>query len=412
MRDCPSPQALEAAWNAGDLAVQAHARRCPHCGPTWQAWGALRSAAQALPAPALSAAEHATIRSALLAAPASPTSTAKARWGWLAAAAIVMLGVGLWMGRTQTQSDRRRAQVVGQTNARYTHGRAGSDEYVRLVEGQITVSVPPLGFDRLRVLVGDDEVEVRGTLFDVVARADRLQTVRVHHGRVIVRVAGATVADLTAGQRWRRAEASMSTPSPAVQMAKRFEGDRSAMTTPTQLAPQAHRAPRVRPATRAPAGRARPDPAPIAPPSAAPPSAVSPEPIKPLTEAPEVAWRAAWQTWRRGDAQAAADRFARFLRVHPTHPLAQDAAWWLGEAWAKAGRPDRARAAWRRFLARFPHALRRGAAQMRLGEAALARQDRAAAIRWFDAARQDDAMRTAAEQHLRALRLETNRQSK
>src|SRR5207302_1565888 len=74
--------------------------------------------------------------------------------------------------------------ILAQPGAEFIRLGQPPDEIVRLSQGTLTVEVSPLGAgERFRVITSDAEVEVRGTAFDVVAAADRLTAVRVHHGR-------------------------------------------------------------------------------------------------------------------------------------------------------------------------------------------------------------------------------------
>jgi len=69
--------------------------------------------------------------------------------------------------------------------------RGPPDEVVTLWEGDIELEVERLAEDgRFRVVVVDAEVEVWGTSFSVMARADHLQSVSVVRGRMIVRRTG------------------------------------------------------------------------------------------------------------------------------------------------------------------------------------------------------------------------------
>src|SRR6185369_12386757 len=110
----------------------------------------------------------------------------------------LLLAVGLVPQRNRSVSEKPRSSpppsppavaakiwrgvVHADGNAIYELATAQPDERVRLHDGELSVEVMPLlEPERFRVITGDAEVEVKGTSFVVVARADRLVNVRVTH---------------------------------------------------------------------------------------------------------------------------------------------------------------------------------------------------------------------------------------
>ena len=127
--------------------------------------------------------------------------------------------------------------VRASAGAHFTQLSDRPDEMVRLVDGAITVSVTPLeAGERFRVIVGDAEVEVRGTAFEIAASDDHLVSVEVLHGIVEVRALGAEPAVLHAGERWSRA--------PETEAAAELEGvSTDAMDEELAAAPRVHARP-------------------------------------------------------------------------------------------------------------------------------------------------------------------------
>ncbi|HEX4511319.1 MAG TPA: FecR domain-containing protein, partial [Burkholderiaceae bacterium] len=192
---------------------------CDACRARWDRLAQAVRIARALPANIPSQAHREQIRVELLARaeaswrrPARMPVTKVA----LAAAAVVTLAAGLAVLRMRATPQPLRSHVTihGQLAAKYAIATAPPDETVRLHDGAITLDVEPLRpQERFRVLVGDDEVEVRGTSFEVIAAAERLVSVSVTRGHVDVRPHGGSTTSLGPGQSWV-AEPIVVTPSP------------------------------------------------------------------------------------------------------------------------------------------------------------------------------------------------------
>jgi TolA-binding protein len=264
--------------------------------------------------------------------------------------------------------------------ARWTARSAGPDESVRLGDGAIDVEVEPLHpGERFRVIVGDAELEVRGTAFTATARADRLVEVAVAHGRVdVVPVPGTALgapATLTAGQSWHAAAdavAAAPVPAPTPPVAGDVRESVERPPAPAPPSPPPASPPRA-PAAAPPrphrvTAAARREPAPAlepAQPAAAPPS---PPPPAPASRAPEEAsYDDAWAALRAGDFAHAAGGFARVVLLAPDSPLGEDAGFWRAVALARARRSLEAVAAFHDFLDGHPHSSRAGEASAMLG---------------------------------------------
>lgn len=135
-----------------------------------------------------------------------------ARWA-VAAAVLLALGgaAAAWWVTREAEAPPRWARIEDGDEARYQHEvvRLGDhgvvDEIVRLERGRIRIRVDHLSASqRFRVLALDgDEVEVRGTTFDVAVDDGRLSMVSVLEGLVAVRRVGQPVVWLESGDTWR-----------------------------------------------------------------------------------------------------------------------------------------------------------------------------------------------------------------
>ncbi len=364
---CPSPEALAEAYaGAGALSVHQHVDRCTACAEQWHGFEELSKLAQALPRASRSAGEVEEIRTVLLTSalnergprPAGLSRRTKlVRWaaGPLAVAASLLVVLALQSG-TPADTEVHRGRVQAASGARLTHSRTvladgSADEVVRLIDGRVRVAVDPLhAGERFRVLVGNAEIEVRGTEFDVAAEQDVLTSVLVHHGRVVVRPRGGVETSLSNGQRWA--------PVPIVSVAP----PEPEATTPAQAVVAA------RPVESKPVARA-------ARVAAAPPVAAEAEvPPLPLPAragllggATEEAFAEGWQALRAGNADAAALSFARAAESAPQTALAEDSRFWEAVALARAGKTAAASRAMAGFLDSYPASPRAGELSAMLG---------------------------------------------
>jgi hypothetical protein len=314
------------------------------------------------------------MRTALLATPELPRRRARhvVRGAWVAAIAAAA-AIAIWIGRSPEPEAVRveppRLSIHAAGIADYT---TVSSELVRLRDGTITLDVEPLRpGERFRVVVGDGEVEVRGTSFEVAATSDHLIGVRVMRGRVEVRRAGAATMVLDPGQSWH-VQVAVVTPPPVV-------------PAPVVPAPVPPAPPHVvtRPAPRV----------------------VAPEP-PPVRHSPEeVTYNDAWDAMRAGDFRAAATGFARVHALAPAGTLADDAAFWQSVALARGGRAAEAILAFRAMVDDYPASPRVGEASAMLGWLLVDAHQLDEAARYFQAAVTDpvETVRASARKGLDAL---------
>jgi TolA-binding protein len=342
---CPSDDELSRALTGdADPRVAAHVASCARCRATQQALRAAIAHARELPADLPARAQRDEVRARLLAKAAREPVRASGPLRWIASAIVASAAavLALWMGHARHAPEAPRSHVVvlGGEGARYEVASPPPAETIRLWEGRIDLDVEPLGpRDRVRVQVGDGEVEVRGTRFRVTAREDRLTGVEVTHGRVEVRRAGVLAAVLGAGQAWR---APGPVGSPAL--------------SPPPIAVEA-RPPAFEPsrAERAHEPRAR---------HRAVEAGVE-RVLRPTRQ--EVLYDDAWDALRARRFDAAAKGFARVLAESGSGPIADEAAFWGATALARGGETERARAAFHELLLAYPRSSRRGEASAILG---------------------------------------------
>ena len=351
---CPREPEVSRALQLGpDAALEAHLATCAACRASWDGYEAAIGLARELAVDLPSPARREEVRGSLLAAAESGqagprcTRTAHLRWPALGAAAVV---AAIWIVRAHTHDARPRSHAVvhASAGAAFVMASAAPDETLRLRGGTVEIEVESLGpGQRFRVLVGDGEVEVRGTAFTVSATDDHLSDVFVTHGRVEIRPRDGIPALLGPGQAWRAA---------------------SAAARPIVLAP-----PPVIAAPLAPAP-ATPSPAPRrlehrrARASAIAEPAIARERDRRAKPTPqESLYDDAWDAMRAGDFARAAARFAGVVGAGPTGPLADEGAFWRAVATARAGRSAAAIDLFSEMLDGYPASARRGEAAAMLG---------------------------------------------
>jgi TolA-binding protein len=378
---CPGDLELARALAAGgDPEIAAHLEACASCRAAQDRTRAMIELARELPVALPSPARREEVRTAVLAA-AAGLAHRPARRAWripaIAAAAAVVAGyLALARGPAPEVTHHVHGAVRPHPGARWTARSSGPDEVVELGDGAIDVEVEPLHpGERFRVVVGDAELEVRGTAFTATARVGHLVEVAVAHGRVeVVSAAGAPTA-LTAGQSWHAAAdpvaaAPVPAPAPPVARDARESVERSPAPPPSPppspppaLPPRAPAAapPRLHRATAAARREPAPEPAPPAAAPASPPPAPGPR-------APEeVSYDDAWTALRGGDFARAAGGFARVVLLAPDSPLGEDAGFWRAVALARGKRSLEAVAAFHDFLDGHARSSRAGEASAMLG---------------------------------------------
>jgi TolA-binding protein len=205
---CPHPIELSRAATTNTMvsaSLQAHLDTCARCTAELESHRNVADDTRILPAIEPDADHTRVLRAAILtAARTAPSTTPRRFWMFgVAAATALAAAAAIFLLVRNPQQPSYRGAIHAHDGAQYVRVAAGPDEIVRLTEGTLTVEVSPLApEERFRVITGDGEVEVRGTMFDVSASADKLVAVRVMHGKVEVRASGAAPKLLVEGERW------------------------------------------------------------------------------------------------------------------------------------------------------------------------------------------------------------------
>ncbi len=461
---CPTPVALSRAVAEGlDDELRAHVTDCLRCSELVESFEVPETAE--LPVHEPSSSQARMVRAQLLAAAAGAERRPGRAWlGWafagvgFAAAAAALV---LYLHRAEPAAEYR-GTIHPHAQAAWVRLGTAPDEIVRLTDGMISIEVDKLQpGERFRVLTGDAEVEVRGTAFEVVAFRDHLLKVRVHHGRVEVRAAGAPIKMLEAGERWETTLAATeptaptpdtdhpvqtpttdvptttdprnptldvasrktsgavpsvpSVPSvpttgprnPKPDIASSSSGAASSVPTTGKRKPTRSESAVATSVSKPSAAEPRTtDPRkPATPPAADPRKLTVQTQIAPSTapkRAIEVAFDRGWERLRAGDARNAATEFERAALSAPGDPLAEDAWFWHAASLVRA-KSAGAAAALDRFLASYPSSPRHGEAAAMLGWLVIDNLDRAEGL--FRSAASDRAaqVRASAEKGLAAI---------
>ncbi len=382
---CLSSEELTlAAFDRGaDPRLVAHAMHCAVCAEKLRDIESLINLGRALPDGAPTPDRADAVWSRILASEntAGRSSRAGRRPIWAAAAAFVLILTGIalayWRlgGRPAAEAPEVPKTYRGWVDPRigsvYSVVNAQPDEIIRFREGSLTVKVEKLGAkERFRVIVGDGEVEVRGTVFDVDAAGDRLVSVRVMNGEVVVRPDGRPTVVLHAGEAWSATEAS---PPPleskdAREMISQSEAPKRNETEKHRAVTSKH--PRPEAAVRG--------------------DVESPTPAVSLSEQ---AFNEGWRQFKRGQFSEAISSFENSYAADPRSGFAEDSLFWKAVAEDRRGQARASAATLERFLNTYPRSLRSGEASAMLGWKVLRAGDSGRATQLFKRAENDASKR-------------------
>ncbi len=211
--ECLSDRELSSCVGPGTF-IPPHVIECADCRRRRAQLVADAAVLRGYTVEAPSAEALASLRAEVLRAAHQPAQRVRpplARWAAAAAVLLALGGAGVAWWITREVEAPRWARIEDGADARYQHEvvRLGDhgvvDEIVRLERGRIRVRVDHLtASQRFRVLaLHGDEVEVRGTTFDVAVDDGRLAMVAVLEGLVAVRRVGQPVVWLESGDTWR-----------------------------------------------------------------------------------------------------------------------------------------------------------------------------------------------------------------
>ncbi len=382
MKPCPGDLELASAIADGaDPSLSSHLDECAGCRATWDGSRRAIELARELPVEIPPHVRREEVRTAVLAAGARATTRPSRRWTWFvpAIAGAAAAGIVAYLAIPQAAAPVPRAHgtIHGHASAHYLTSSPPPDEIVQLFDGVIDVEVEPLHpGERFRIVLGDAEIEVRGTAFTVTAAADHLIDVSVAHGRVDVRPRASGPTTLGAGESWHVAIARKD-PEPAP-------------PAPIAIAPALHSVPVPHAAQRItppPATIEQPGHETVEPRAAEP--ATDSRPAAPPRAVEDVAYDEAWDAMRRSNFARAAGAFSRVLLLAPESALVEDASFWRAVALARGKRNGEAIIAFRDFLDAHAGSSRAGEASAMLGWMLIDARDYDEAARRFKTAASD-----------------------
>jgi len=361
------------------------------------------------------------VRTSLLSTVEDPADSRSPRWLYLGGAVAAAAGVLFYIAMERRSHSvfamdnqpsqqlvepdttaTRKASVDASKGAHFTHTRAHGDEIVSLTKGALKVRVAKLSSgETFKVRARTAIVEAHASTFDVDVGETGLRSVRVHTGRVTIRVKGHAAVFLSAGETWRpklavvhetRHDLALPTPPPTPPIARKPEPEPTPTPTPRTIAGSGLDTKRKVDAKPVP------DAEPLTKPKLD-------QPAKPNNSA-EHAFKLAWTKLRAKNYTGAASEFEQVIRMAPTGSFAPDARYWLAVALLRAGDSDKGRAAMESFLVNHATSSRVGEVSTMLGWLHLKAGRRALAKKYFSSAADDHRtdVRTSARAGLKAVR--------
>jgi len=338
---------------------QRHAATCECCAREIRCLDTLRSVGQRLPILTSTPLEQRRLRQSLLRAANELAlhprpSRLKPALAFGAFAAAVALALVVWVLAPHENTP---TPVAGaptfhmETSKGAAWSSLSRQATLRLLltSGRFELSVDKLRAGQRFILeLPDGELEVKGTRFVVEVHDAKTERVRVHEGRVALRLRGQPDLLLEAGDSWPASTATAAAPlvkPPVAALAPKTE---SASAESAELAESKTAA------VRRPDARSKPSPSPAASELEAPPT----EP----TGAGD-AFAQAMSAFTAGDFGKAERLFAAFERAHPADARVEDATYLRAVARARRGDLGAARAIARDYLRRYPNGLRRAEAE-------------------------------------------------
>lgn len=330
---------------------QRHAATCDCCAREIRALETLHSVGQRLPILTSTPLEQRRLRQSVLRAAnelaLQPRRARPKRALALGALAALVLAAALvllvFWARAPREQDLAIAaatglptfQIEASEDAAWSSHSHRTTARLRLKRGWFEISVDKLKAQQRFILeLPDGELEVKGTRFIVEVEGAKTERVRVHEGRVALRLRGQPSMLLEAGESW---------PTTALERTSEVSSPstRRAASSESQAAPL-HR-----------------------------PSAASTRPVRPdsepePTDQPPLArddFARAMAAFTAGDFGNAEQLLTAFERAHPTDARVEDATFLRAVARARRGDLAHARAIASDYLRRYPNGLRRAEAE-------------------------------------------------
>jgi TolA-binding protein len=397
---CPKPEELTRLLvNGADEELFSHIEHCEICATEASSFRRMKELGKQLPDgnPGANRAD-AVLNSLLTSVPQQKRVAVPVRhWVGLAVAASIAVIVGTFIfldGFSATKKEQSvdvritRGYVYAQHGAQYMLVGSQPDEIIRLIDGTVSVDVDKLREgERFRVVIGDAEVEVHGTTFDVTAKDDRLVAVRVISGEVEVRPMEAVTATLRPGEIWQK-------PATGSTTAEGFEQEKEANRIPQDTEKVFGASLSVDKEKRGPVSR-RHTSANVTKENQAAPDLEAVKTRRTASVA-EISFREGWKALREGRPLIAAEYFDQSVSARDGDPIAEDACFWRAVAHGRAGLNARTAADLKQFLQMYPRSSRAGEACAMLGWKLFERGDYNAAKRLFESALMDTVPRVRA----------------
>lgn len=328
---------------------QRHAATCDYCACEIRALETLRNVGERLPILRATPLEQRRLRQSVLRAandlalhPGRPRRRPALALGAFAAVVVVLLVFWLSGPRGHGAAVATGAptfQMETSDGAAWSSLSRQATARLLLKNGRFEIAVDKLTAGQRFILeLPDGELEVKGTRFVVEVHSAKTQRVRVHEGRVALRLRREPALLLEAGDAWPTVAATRVAPPVQVPAPPAQE--------PTEA--RASR-PRVLQATPTPPARGT---ASAAQASAAAPAAPTAD-----------AFAQAMSAFSAGDFGKAERLFTAFEHAHPADARVEDATYLRAVARARRGDVAAARAIARDYIRRYPNGLRRAEAE-------------------------------------------------
>ncbi len=396
-KNCPKSSELDRAFSEGvDQTLETHLKECDLCASEWEAKKRLVEAARALPVFTLSIDQKEEIRLRLatgaraLVSNKVPGTRRLVAWALAVGLSVIILVAILTLITKMPQSLSNngkssqpvyRAILYPHDGTHFTRVSEQPDEIVRLFEGSMTVKVLPLQpNERFRVITGDAEVEVHGTVFDIEAKSDRISLVRVVRGRVEVRSVNSPVHVIGPGEKWEQNFQTKSRMGNSIHQETTAAEDKHS--------PEDHLSPGISKGIASKEKSHQRSDTSFGQNGVAK-STSTPSPIVAEISLPskaELAFQEGWSALRAGNPDKAAQIFAQ---VESGTTISEDAAYWKAVALVRAGYKKEGIVAFEQFLNIYPTSTRLGEASVALGWLLYERGDLKGAADRFNSARND-----------------------
>lgn len=402
---CPDPVYLTRAFSEGaDQALLDHLEQCENCQNEWKQIKQVVDLGRKLPSGYPNEKRLDDVRIEIFASALAPKpSLSRSKISAMALMIIAVFALiftavrfapSLFNHKDIVAGEVYRAKIRPQGFATYSVESSQPNEVVKLKTGTLTVTVDPLRpGERFRVIVGNAEVIVRGTVFDVIAKDGKLIDVLVQSGKVEVRTHVSQPIALGPGQ-------SLDRVAPAPDSESKIlvaQNDQSMKNSPNHNKASDVKQPLINRTERHVSKKTfdndRPKTVVEKPDTAMQPSPPKEEPdaiVPPRVKNPsQIAFESGWAALREGKHSDAAQYFGQAIKQAGNSPLVEDASFWHAVSLARAGKTNQAKNALTLFVNMYSRSPRRGEASVMLGWILLRAGDFAGAKSRFNTAVND-----------------------